>query len=148
MRRIRAPTLYRVKISAKGESLMAKRKLTHAQELREHVNRLAERYAHWEQERRDGCVDPNWSDGVNLNLVRNHIINFKRQIRHTCEEYGLTIPAIYYRPLPPLMSADFFVADGKNYDPQRVARLTNLRSNPAKEQPAKREATTIQLSLF
>ena len=37
---------------------MAKRKLTPAQELREHVNRLAERYTHWEQERRDGCVDP------------------------------------------------------------------------------------------
>ena len=79
MKRIRAPTLFGVKISAKGENFMAKRKSTPVQELQEQVNRLAERYAHWERERRDGAVDPNWSDGVNLNLVRNHIINFKNQ---------------------------------------------------------------------
>lgn len=124
----------------KGENFMAKRKLTPAQELREHVNRLAERYARWEKEHRDGCVDPNWSDGVNLNLVRNHIINFKRQILHTCDNFNLPIPAIYYRALPPEMSADFFVTDGKNYNPQRVARILNLRGAS--------ETKPVQMSLF
>ena len=119
---------------------MAKRKLTPVQELREQVNRLAERYAHWEQERRDGCVDPNWSDGVNLNLVRNHIINFKRQIRRTCDNFNLPMPAIYYRALPPEMPADFFVTDGKNYNPKRVARIMNLRGED--------ELSPVQLSLF
>ena len=122
---------------------MAKRKLTHAQELREHVNRLAERYAHWEQERRDGCVDPNWSDGVNLNLVRNHIINFKRQIHRICDNFNLPIPAIYYRPLPPEMPRDFF-STGKNYNPQRIARILNPHGKPDND----REAKPVQLTLF
>ena len=119
---------------------MAKRKLTPAQELREQVNRLAERYAHWESERRDGCVDPNWSDGVNLNLVRNHIINFKRQIRRICDNFNLPMPAIYYRALPPEMPADFFVTNGKNYNPKRVARIMNLCGD-CKPKP-------VQLTLF
>ena len=141
MKRIRDPTLFGVKISAKGESFMAKRKLTPAQQLREHVNKLAERYAHWEQERRDGCVDPNWSDGVNLNLVRNHIINFKRQIRRTCDNFNLPIPAIYFKALPPEMPADFFVTDGKNYNPNRVSRIMNLRGIESEPKP-------VQLTLF
>ncbi len=140
MTRIRNPTIYEVKILMKGESIMAKRKLTPAQELREYVNRLAERYAHWEEERREGCVDPNWSDGVNLNLVRNHIINFKRQIRLTCDKFCLTIPAIYYRPLPPEMPADFFVTDGKNYNSHRIERIRNLRGAS--------ESKPVQLTLF
>lgn len=140
MKRIRATTLYEVKILTKGESFMAKRKLTPVQELREQVNRLAERYTHWEQERRDGCVDPNWSDGVNLNLVRNHIINFKRQIRRTCDNFNLPMPAIYYRALPPEMPTDFFVTNGKNYNPKRVARILNLRGED--------ELSPVQLSLF
>ena len=101
---------------------MAKHKLTPVQELQEYVNRLAERYAHWEKERHDGCVDPNWSDGVNLNLVRNHIINFKRQIRRTCDNF------------------DFFVTNGKNYNPQRIARILGLRGY-CKPKP-------VQLTLF
>ena len=141
MKRIRDPTLFGVKISAKGESFMAKYKLTPAQQLREHVNKLAERYAHWEQERRDGCVDPNWSDGVNLNLVRNHIINFKRQIRRTCDNFNLPIPAIYFKALPPEMPADFFVMDGKNYNPNRVSRIMNLRGTESEPKP-------VQLTLF
>ena len=140
MKRIRAPTFFRVKISAKGESFMAKHKLTPVQELQEYVNRLAERYAHWEKERHDGCVDPNWSDGVNLNLVRNHIINFKRQIRRTCDNFNLPIPAIYFKALPPEMPDDFFVTNGKNYNPQRIARILGLRGY-CKPKP-------VQLTLF
>lgn len=121
---------------------MAKRKITPAQELQQFVYKLAERYKHWAQERKDGCVDPNWSDGVNLNLVRNHIINFKRQIRLICDKFGLTIPAIYYRPLPPKMPSDFFVIGGKNYNPQRIARILNLRGD------SENNPKPVQLTLF
>ena len=128
---------------------MAKRKLTPAQELREHVNRLAERHARWERERCDGCVDPNWSDGDNLNLVRNHIIYYKQQIRLTCNKFSLTIPAIYYRPLPPEMPHDFF-STGKNYNPQRIARILNLRglSDKKKTEEEKSKSVPVQLTLF
>ena len=37
--------------------------------------------AHWEDIRVNGCHDPFWPDGTNMNLVRNHIIGFVRQLR-------------------------------------------------------------------
>lgn len=36
--------------------------------------------AHWHDLKANGCSDPFWPDGVNLNLVRNHIIYALRQI--------------------------------------------------------------------
>ena len=35
---------------------------------------------HWHDLMANGCNDPFWPDGVNLNLVRNHIIYGLRQI--------------------------------------------------------------------
>ncbi|MDO4720522.1 MAG: hypothetical protein Q4A78_07655 [Peptostreptococcaceae bacterium] len=34
---------------------------------------------HWRKMYLYGCQDPNWPDGVNLNLVRNHLLNEVRQ---------------------------------------------------------------------
>ena len=142
MNQIRSPTTLLTKIVTKGRLIMAKRKLTPNQQLQQYIKECAERYDHWTRERKDGTVDPNWSDGVNLNLVRNHIINFKRQIRRTCDKFGLTIPSIYYRPLPPEMPADFFVTNGKNYNPQRIARILGLRGG-SEDNPK-----PVQLTLF
>ena len=36
--------------------------------------------SHWHNLRANGCNDPFWPDGVNLNLVRNHIIYGLQQI--------------------------------------------------------------------
>lgn len=108
---------------------MIKKKLTPNQQLQQHVKECAERYDHWARERKDGCIDPNWADGVNLNLVRTHIICAKKNIRRTCDEHGLITPAIYYRALPPELPADFFVTNGKNYNPERIARIMNLRGH-------------------
>ena len=129
---------------------MVKHKLTPAEQLQHHVNDCAKRYKHWEQERRDGCVDPNWSDGDNLNLVRGHIICAKRNIRHTCDEFGLVVPAIYYRALPPEMPSNFFVINGKNYNPQRIERIKAMRGCETKlvvEQELLKPLP-VQLSLF
>lgn len=46
---------------------------------------LKERYEHWEHLLKYGGQDPFWEDGSNMNLVRNHIINIKRQM----EEQGI-----------------------------------------------------------
>ena len=35
---------------------------------------LQEENKHWDDLKKNGCSDPAWPDGVNLNLVRNHII--------------------------------------------------------------------------
>lgn len=66
---------------------------------------LKREYARWETIFNNGCSDPFWSDGVNLELVRSHIIHDKRQIEEELipEEY----PEEYYRELPPEVSRDY-----------------------------------------
>lgn len=127
---------------------------TPTENLKELAAECGKRYDHWQKEREEGCVDPNWSDGVNLNLVRNHIIFYKKKIRRVCDESGLVIPSIYYRPLPPEMPTDFFVIGGKNYDPSRINRILGYDSPSACneenkiESTARAESEEYQVSLF
>lgn len=66
---------------------------------------LKEDYRRWEYLYREGGQDPGWSDGANLNLIRNHIIHDKRKID---EEFGEEQkPQAYYLPLPPEMPDDY-----------------------------------------
>ncbi len=64
---------------------------------------LKKEYGYWNQLFCEGGRDPFWPDGVNLNLIRNHIIACKialgREDREKPEEYGW--------PLPPELSPDY-----------------------------------------
>jgi len=72
-------------------------------------------FSRWESLYQYGGSDPFWSDGCNLNLVRNHIINYKRLITETMppEQY----PEIYFRETPPEV--------GRGY----MARANEIRIN-------------------
>ena len=63
------------------------------------LTELKKAYAHWQQLYDHGGSDPTWPDGVNLNLVRNHIYYYKRQIE---ENFPLYMShELYQRELPP-----------------------------------------------
>ena len=64
-------------------------------------------YATWKNIRQNGCRDPCWADGVNLNLVRNHIIYAKEKIKEYCEQYGVDTPPILLLELPPQVAPNF-----------------------------------------
>ena len=93
---------------------MARKKKTPQEELREAVNSCYERYHRWEKARKNGVPDPYWCDGMNLNLLRNHISYEKGKIRNICEKHKLPFPAIFYRPLPVKKHPDFIVEGGVN----------------------------------
>ena len=59
------------------------------------LEELEKAYAQWESLYQQGGSDPFYPDGVNLNLVRNHILYFKRQIEETQPLYKNTeaVPA-------------------------------------------------------
>ena len=59
----------------------------------------------WEYLHTEGGSDPFWSDGVNLNLVRNHICYYKAKIKenHSPQNY----PAVYHQENPPEVSRDY-----------------------------------------
>lgn len=64
---------------------------------------LQKEYEHWNQLFTQGGQDPLWADGVNLNLIRNHII----ACRKVLEQEGGAMPEEYGWPLPPEVSKDY-----------------------------------------
>lgn len=66
---------------------------------------LRDSFDRWQFLYEHGGSDPSWSDGVNLNLVRNHIIYGKRNIEENMEPDSY--PEIYYRAVPPEVSNDY-----------------------------------------
>lgn len=61
----------------------------------------------WKAIRSGGCNDPAWTDGVNMNLARNHVIYYKHKLREICEANGRAIPDEYYLSTPPEVSNNF-----------------------------------------
>lgn len=76
---------------------------------------LIEDFTRWEHLCTYGGQDPNWEDGCNLNLVRNHIINNKRRLEAL--EY---FPEIYSKETPP------------EVDNKYMARAEEIRENAKK----------------
>lgn len=76
---------------------------------------LKEEFLRWDHLSTYGGSDPFWSDGVNLNLIRNHIIYSKREL-----EKGISskedLPSIYYRETPPEVDEDYYVNSGEIRD--------------------------------
>lgn len=63
------------------------------------AGQLANEFARWDYLYQHGGSDPFYHDGVNLNLVRNHIMYAKRRIAESVTNREL--PEIYYRDTPP-----------------------------------------------
>lgn len=79
---------------------------------------LEKSFARWDFIRENGCSDPFWADGVNLNLVRNHIIFCKQKLSE--EATLFLLPEAFYRETPPLVD--------NNY----MARADEIRQNAAR----------------
>ena len=91
------------------------KKKTPEQELKELCKEIRSEIDHWDDINRNGCNDPFWSDGCNMNLTRNHIIYAKRQIAELCAEYSIPIPEEMYFPIPPEVS-DYYMAHLRDKD--------------------------------
>lgn len=85
------------------------------------VKNLEKSFQHWQDIYEHGCYDPFWADGVNLNLVRNHILSYKKQIEELLEgkKIGQTTlfpssyPDVYYKPTPEEVSYDYMAQPDK-----------------------------------
>ena len=76
---------------------------------------IDERFRAWNQIAQHGCSAPGWPDGVNMNLVRNHIIYYYRLL-HERQAGQVQIslfdaPAsVQERPIPPEVPDNYMVA--------------------------------------
>lgn len=70
---------------------------------------LTRSFQRWDHIYEFGCTDPFYEDGTNLNLVRNHIIHYKKEIEELLKEeqentfFSTPYPDIYYRATPELV---------------------------------------------
>lgn len=68
---------------------------------------LAKSFGRWEYLREHGGSDPFYADGVNMNLVRGHILYYKQQM---VGKYGTDYekyPEVFYREVPPEVNPDY-----------------------------------------
>ena len=117
------------------------KKKTPEQELKELCNEIRQEIDRWEDINQNGCNDPFWPDGSNMNLTRKHIIHAKRQIAQVCDEHSIPVPEEMYLPVPPEVS-DYYMANLKQK--RRVERIGHPERITMKRNKYNRE----QLSLF
>ena len=80
---------------------MAKKK----QQQKDYTAEIQKSFDRWDHLNVHGGSDPTWTDGVNMNLVRNHILYGKREIEENMTP--LLYPEIYYRDTPPEVDRDY-----------------------------------------
>lgn len=110
--------------------------------IRELAENITERIRHWASIRKNGCNDPSWPDGVNMNLVRNHVIYYKRQLKEICAEHGRYLPDEYYLATPPEVD-DNYMANLRQT--RRVNRLRGYGKPLTRKAP---DYQPEQMSLF
>jgi len=71
----------------------------------DHAVKLQKAFDRWDDIHVNGCNDPGWPDGVNLNLVRNHVLYYRRQIEENLNLFGY--PEIYNREVPPKVAQSY-----------------------------------------
>jgi len=115
-----------MKIGCEKWHAASEEKAGNKDKIEEYAYDLVEKYNQWEELYKYGSGDPNWSDGIVLNTVRNHIIAIKLRIESMLLEEDY--PEIYFRPNPVEQNRDFMVNPGEIIAAARVV-LNNYRSN-------------------
>lgn len=72
---------------------------------------LYREYKEWNHIYHEGCSDPSWEDGINMNLCRNHILYYKKQCEEILGDRFMLYPEEYYWILPPEVSSTFMAVD-------------------------------------
>ena len=108
---------------------MAKKKKQNIYELVGNLERnLFDSYRRWKKIFTEGCSDPNWRDGVNIDLVRNHINSYKRQIEGLLLGRFYEYPDSYWYPDPVRLPYDFMAVDRKIIQEDSIAKANNTLS--------------------
>ena len=91
------------------------------------LEELEKAYAQWESLYKQGGSDPFYPDGVNLNLVRNHILYFKTANRGNPALYKNS--EVYQRELPPQVE-DSYMARAEEIRAHAKDALASYKADP------------------
>ena len=73
----------------------------------------------WRTIAANGCTDPFHADGVSMNLLRNHLIAFKRDMREVCGNHGIDLPREAFYPDLSYVDQNYFA----NPNSERAKRI-------------------------
>lgn len=90
----------------------------------DYEKQLIDSYNRWNYLYQYGGSDPFWPDGCNLNLVRNHILYYRRQLEE--EQY---FPEVYYWDVPAEVN-NYFMARADEIPDNAARSLLVLKSDP------------------
>ena len=93
---------------------------TSEKKVKSYSEQIRKEISQWKDINQNGCNDPFWPDGRNMNLTRNHILYYQRKIAENCIEKHLPYPEEYYFSLPPEVDINY-MANLKQKE--RVARI-------------------------
>ena len=89
-------------------------------EVRQIQAEIDREFQRWNDIACSGCQDPAWPDGVNMNLVRNHIIYWYRLLDEKLRAdiqtslFDTPVPETPRRSVPPKVSEQYMVAGCKH----------------------------------
>lgn len=110
-----------------------------AMEIRKLCKDILHEVNHWQNIAENGCSDPFWPDGGNMNLTRNHVIYDKRLIREICDQIHLDLPEEYFISTPPEVS-DAYMATMKAVDELHMRRIERLKNQYGEQLTGRRPA--------
>lgn len=91
------------------------------------LDKLAKAYDQWENLQKQGGSDPFYPDGVNLNLIRNHILYYKQRIEEEQPLYKNT--QVFQRELPPKVD-DSYMARSEEIRSHAKDSLASYLADP------------------
>lgn len=97
------------------------------------ISGLTNDFKRWDTVYKEGTFDPTYTDGFNLSLVRNRIVNNKTRIEALCSELGCEIPEIYFRDTPPEIDRDYMAKADDIRLKARIAYVELSKSSYYKE---------------
>lgn len=102
------------------------------QKLEKECSELLGEVARWKDICENGCSDPFWPDGANMNLTRNHIIYRKWRIATLCVMQDLALPGEYFIPTPTEVPEGYMANLRQE---RRVKRLISMGTAVTTEKP-------------
>lgn len=88
---------------------------------------LRKSFEMWNELKNNGGTDPGWSDGMNMNLIRNHILYYKDQLLKNQPE---NLPAIFFTETPPEVDSNYMANKEKICaDAMELLRLISVNSD-------------------
>lgn len=123
---------------------MARKQKSRKEQLAEVIR---ESHEQWKRFWENGGSDPFWTDGVNLNLVRNHIIYGRRLCEEELQEGDY--PEEYYLPLPEKVPPNYMV-NSDEIRRKAFELMQSIKKNPdyiglfGKSEKSQKEITMIK----